>query len=183
MTTQPLSALTMLLSRHTRRREFITFVGGAAPRGHWRHARSSRRCRLSDFSANERRNACLLPLDPATAFRADVVGVTHICRRNKLLRRQITVTAWCVTDIRIRERENRKFIQAPAPEIWRKTISGGEGRLLVRKWGGLFWATSSEKIIGGVIAMISFRPGGWMQQSTVPRCAILLVGSTRGIGR
>ena len=29
MTTQPLSALTMLLSRHTRRREFITLLGGA----------------------------------------------------------------------------------------------------------------------------------------------------------
>src|SRR5215831_4997408 len=29
MTTQPLSALTMLLSRHTRRREFIGLVGGA----------------------------------------------------------------------------------------------------------------------------------------------------------
>src|SRR5215468_1941394 len=30
MTTQPLSAFTMLLSRHTRRREFITLIGGAA---------------------------------------------------------------------------------------------------------------------------------------------------------
>src|SRR5262249_49402329 len=30
MTTQPLSALTVLLSRHTRRREFITMLGGAA---------------------------------------------------------------------------------------------------------------------------------------------------------
>src|SRR6516165_2038255 len=30
MTTQPLSALTMLLSRHTKRREFITLLGGAA---------------------------------------------------------------------------------------------------------------------------------------------------------
>src|SRR5262249_46843404 len=30
MTTQPLSALTMLLSRHTRRRKFITLLGGAA---------------------------------------------------------------------------------------------------------------------------------------------------------
>src|SRR5262249_44218406 len=30
MTTQPLSALTMLLSRHTRRREFITLLGCAA---------------------------------------------------------------------------------------------------------------------------------------------------------
>src|SRR6516164_7637052 len=30
MTTQPLSALTILLSRHTRRREFILALGGAA---------------------------------------------------------------------------------------------------------------------------------------------------------
>src|SRR6516225_1709285 len=46
-----------------------------------------------------------------------------------------------------------------------------------------FWATSLEKIFGGVIAIISFRPGGWMQQSAVPRCAILSVGSTGGIGQ
>jgi hypothetical protein len=46
-----------------------------------------------------------------------------------------------------------------------------------------FWATSLEKIIGGVIAIISFRPGGWMQQSGVPRCAILSVGSTGDIGQ
>src|SRR5215475_9544005 len=51
------------------------------------------------------------------------------------------------------------------------------------KWGGLFWATSLEKIFGGVIAIISFRPGGRMQQSAVPRCAILSVGSTGGIGQ
>src|SRR5262249_36617643 len=30
-----------------------------------------------------------------------------------------------------------------------------------------------KKIFGGVIAIISFRPGGWMQQSAVPTCAIL----------
>src|SRR6516165_12190891 len=30
MPTQPLSALTMLLSRHTKRREFIALLGGAA---------------------------------------------------------------------------------------------------------------------------------------------------------
>src|SRR6516165_5067646 len=30
MTTQPLSALTMLLSRHTKRRDFIALVGSAA---------------------------------------------------------------------------------------------------------------------------------------------------------
>ena len=46
----------------------------------------------------------------------------------------------------------------------------------------LFWATSLEKIFGGVIAIILFRPGGWMQQP-VPRCAILSVGSTGGIGQ
>src|SRR5262249_11018091 len=60
-----------------------------------------------------------------------------------------------------RARENRKFIQAPSPEIWRKTIFGGEGGCWRGKWGGLFWATSLEKIFGGVIAIISFRPGGW----------------------
>src|SRR5262245_23926842 len=73
------------------------------------------------------------------------------------------------------------FIQAPSPEIWRKTISGGE-EVLAGKWGGLFWATSLEEIFGGVIAIISLRPGGWMQQSAVPRCAILSVGSTGGTG-
>jgi hypothetical protein len=67
-------------------------------------------------------------------------------------------------------------------EIWRKTISGGEG-CWRGKWGGLFWVTSLEKIFGGVIAIISYRPGGWMQQSAVPRCAILSVGSTGGIGQ
>src|SRR5215467_9841929 len=36
-----------------------------------------------------------------------------------------------------RARENRKFIQAPSPEIWLETISGGE-EVLARKWGGLF---------------------------------------------
>src|SRR5215813_2884217 len=57
-----------------------------------------------------------------------------------------------------RARENRKFIQAPSPEIWSETISGGE-EVLAGKWGGLFWATSLEKIFGSVIAIISFRPG------------------------
>ena len=77
----------------------------------------------------------------------------------------------------------RIFIQASSPETWCKTIFGGEGGCWRGKWGGLFWATSLEKIIGGVIAIISYRLGGWMQQSTVPRCAILSVGSTGGIGQ
>src|SRR5262245_52603359 len=72
-----------------------------------------------------------------------------------------------------------KFSSRPHP---RETISGGE-EVLAGKWGGLFWATSLEKIIGGVIAIISFRPGGWMQQSAVRRCAILSVRSTGGIGQ
>ena len=67
-------------------------------------------------------------------------------------------------------------------EIWSETISGGE-EILARKWGGLFWATSLEKIFSGVIAIVSYRPGGRMQQSAVPRCAILSVGSTGGIGQ
>src|SRR5262249_16200116 len=37
-----------------------------------------------------------------------------------------------------RARENRKFIQAPSPEIWRKTIFGCEGGCWRGKWGGLF---------------------------------------------
>src|SRR5262249_18295200 len=31
-----------------------------------------------------------------------------------------------------------KFIQAPSPEIWRKSIFGGEGGCWRGKWGGLF---------------------------------------------
>src|SRR6516165_8792856 len=76
-----------------------------------------------------------------------------------------------------------KFSSRPHPRKF------GQKRFLAvrRSWrgngGGLFWATSLEKIFGGVIAIISLRPGGWMQQSAVPRCAILSVGSTGGIGQ
>ena len=38
--------------------------------------------------------------------------------------------------------ENRKFIQAPSPEIWSETISGGEE---VLAGVALFLATSSEQ--------------------------------------
>jgi hypothetical protein len=72
------------------------------------------------------------------------------------------------------------FIQAPSPEIWSETISGGE-EVMAGKSGGLFLGYLLGKIFGGVIAIISFR--GWMQQSAVPRCAILPVGSTGGIGQ
>jgi hypothetical protein len=68
------------------------------------------------------------------------------------------------------------FIQAPSPETWRKTISGGEGGCWCGSGVACFWATSLEEIIGGVIAIISFRPGGWMQQSAVPRVCYPLGG-------
>src|SRR5262249_8428100 len=64
----------------------------------------------------------------------------------------------------------------------------GQKRFLAvrRSWPGngvaCLWATSLEKIFGGVIAIISLRPGGRMQQSAVLRCAILLVGSAGGTG-
>src|SRR5262249_6257967 len=51
-----------------------------------------------------------------------------------------------------RARENRKFIQAPSPEIWSEAISGGE-EVLAGKWGGLFCATSLEKIFGGTTTL------------------------------
>ena len=74
------------------------------------------------------------------------------------------------------------FIQASSPEIWSETISGGE-EVLAGKWGGLFlgyllgknfWRRDRDHLIP---------LGGWMQQSAVPRCAILSVGSTGGIGQ
>src|SRR5262245_10548920 len=61
----------------------------------------------------------------------------------------------------------------------------GQKRFLAvrRSWRGngvaCFWATSLEKIIGGVTAIVSYRPGGWMPQPAVPRCTILSVGSSR----
>src|SRR5262252_181197 len=64
----------------------------------------------------------------------------------------------------------------------------GQKRFLAvrRPWRGngvaCFWATSLEEIIGGVTAIVSYRAGGGIQQSAVPRCAILSVGSTGGIG-
>src|SRR5262249_9341247 len=65
------------------------------------------------------------------------------------------------------------FIPAPSPEVWRKTIAGGEGGCWRGSGVACFGLPPLEKIIGGVTAIVSYRPGGWMQQSTVPRCAIL----------
>jgi len=78
-----------------------------------------------------------------------------------------------------RARKKRRLIQAPSLEMWSETISGR----LAGEVGGLFFGYLLGKNIGGVIAIISFRPGGWTQQSAVPRCATLSVGSTGGIGQ
>ena len=75
------------------------------------------------------------------------------------------------------------FIQVPSLEIWRKTISGAEGG-------------SGEEVGWPVLGYLlgkNYRrrnrahlvppAAGWMQQSAVPSCAILSVGSTGGIGQ
>src|SRR5262249_16913651 len=73
------------------------------------------------------------------------------------------------------------FILAPFLEIW---VSIFAVREVARAEGvACFWATSLEKIFGGVTAIVSYRPGGRMQQPAVPRCAILSVRSTGGIGQ
>src|SRR5215472_641415 len=77
-----------------------------------------------------------------------------------------------------------KFSSRPHPRKF-----GVKRFLVVREVAGAvsgvarFGPPPGEKIFGGVIAIISFRPGGRMQQSAVPRCAILSVGSTGGIGQ
>jgi hypothetical protein len=58
-------------------------------------------------------------------------------------------------------------IQASSPEIWRKTIFGGEGGCWRGKWGGLFWATSLEKIFGGTTTLAAAK--GRLIRCTVPR--------------
>src|SRR6516164_10489155 len=64
------------------------------------------------------------------------------------------------------------FIQAPSLEIWRKTISGAE-EVLARKWGGLFLGYLLEKNYRGRDRDRLVPLRSWMQQSAVPRCAIL----------
>src|SRR6516225_4785223 len=49
-----------------------------------------------------------------------------------------------------RAREIRRLIQGSSPKTCFETISGSEGGCWRGKWGGLFWATSLEKIFGGV---------------------------------
>src|SRR5262249_20734165 len=73
------------------------------------------------------------------------------------------------------------FIQAPSPEIWSETISGGE-EVLAGKGVACFWATSLEKIIGGV--MRSSRPAQEDGCSSLPCRGVLSFRSEarEGIG-
>ena len=58
--TEPPSPLRMLLSRHTKRREFITLLGGAGRRGRWRRGRSK---------GERMRRIGVLPVPPPKAIR------------------------------------------------------------------------------------------------------------------
>src|SRR5215475_13321598 len=73
------------------------------------------------------------------------------------------------------------FIQASSPEIWRKTISGAEGGCWRGKWGGLFWATSLEKIFGGTTTLAAAK--GRLISCTVPRSTPNCLAMTRTPGR
>jgi putative tryptophan/tyrosine transport system substrate-binding protein len=55
-----------------------------------------------------------------------------------------------------RARKKLKLIQAPSPEMWSETIPAVR-RSWRRSGVACFWATSLEKVIGGVTALISFR--------------------------
>jgi hypothetical protein len=66
------------------------------------------------------------------------------------------------------------------PNYWHRRLLRARR---ARPGSGLFLGYLLGKNIGGVIAIISFCPGRWMQQSAVPRGAILSVGSTGGIGQ
>src|SRR5262249_2575316 len=67
------------------------------------------------------------------------------------------------------------FILAPSLEIWVKLFSVG-GRFWRGSGVACFWAIFLEKFFGGVIAIISFRPEGWMQRRAEV-CYPFLAGS------
>src|SRR5262249_35236913 len=66
-----------------------------------------------------------------------------------------------------------KFSSTPHPRKFGLKRFRAVRRSWRRNGVACFWATSLEKIFGGVTAIVSYRPGGRMQQSAVPSCAIL----------
>jgi hypothetical protein len=71
------------------------------------------------------------------------------------------------------------FIQAPSLEIRHKTIFGGEGTAWRGKWGGLFWATSLEKIFGGATAIVSY--SRWMDTAVYRAEVCYPFGGSTGV--
>ena len=105
------------------------------------------------------------------AARAREANLILSCRRTSIMGPPVGGTFWF-----------QIFIQAPSLEIWRKTISGGE-EVLAGKWCGLFLGYLLGKNFRRRDRDHLIPPRRWMQQSAVPRCAILSVGSTGGIGQ
>ena len=79
----PSSPLTMLLSRHTRRREFITLLGGAAVRGRSRRAAQQAAMPVIGLMSGRAPNEASRPV--AEAFRSGLAQIGYVEARNVVI--------------------------------------------------------------------------------------------------
>jgi ABC transporter substrate binding protein len=115
MTTPPLSPLTLLLSRHTRRREFITLVGGAT--GVYSF--------LSDLAA--KRLGLLRELVPAAARIGLLVNPENA--NAKSVTREVTAAASAIgVQIELARASDSRAIEAAFPILVRKKGRCAPGR-------------------------------------------------------